>query len=151
MLSTSDQSSEAKTIRSHLSLDRLKTAIETLKSLEPVFEELRDRRIAPKFIKAHQNVVNTFFGVPQLDIVQTAKPLRDLHAKLAAFLRWCEGNYSGRQLCGDISPPINSAFEMFNVQVDYPRSAKALGTFRTRYRAQRPRTPSGKKTTHKRS
>lgn len=134
MLAPDDRSNEARALRSRLPLDTLKTAIEMLKSLGLIFEELRDCGVAPKFVKADQNTVNVLFGVPQLDIVQTAKPLRDLHVKPAVFLRWCEANYSGRQLCGDVSPLINAAFEMFNVQVGYPKSFKALGTFLSRHR-----------------
>jgi hypothetical protein len=133
-------SSEARAVRSLMDMGTLDAAIAHLRRLAPVLQQLHAREPVPRFVKPSRHLMNTLFGVKdgdKLDIVRTATPLSELQAELESFCAWCAARYSGSQLCGDLSPVLNAAFEMFDIRVEYPKSAKTLGTFLRRQRKKR--------------
>lgn len=125
-------SGEATAVRSLLKIETLNATITHLRNLEPILQKLHARHPVPRFIKPARHLMNTLFGEKdgdKLDVLRTRTPVSELQAKLASFCNWCAARYAGRQLCGDLSPVLNAAFEMFGVSVEYPKSAKTLGTF----------------------
>jgi hypothetical protein len=104
----------------------LKQLLRTLQELAPVVERLGERRQPARYKKA-----NSLFSRHEqvIDAERSFTVRKERRARLESFCDWCASNYSGKQLCGKLSPILNAAFDSSHVPIDYPRTAKSLRMF----------------------
>jgi hypothetical protein len=108
----------------------LKQLLDTLQVLTPVVERLVKGRHGSRYRKAEYSLFGRF--AQGIDAERSHTVRKERRVRLEAFCDWCSSNYSGEQLCGNLSPILNEAFDSFDVPIDYPRSAKSLRMFLAR-------------------